>query len=289
MNTAAARFDAPAARYLALAGAGRSAWWRYLTGIALLVPVWIVGGAYAYGLAMRLPLGEVTEFVAINASILVLLAGVVVVTVLLHRRSWRTLVTPLPRVDPRRILQGAAVWVVLAAFFCAAESLLHPGRYAWSFDLQRWLPFVAAALLLTPLQCAAEEMVFRGYLMQAFGRLCRRPVVPAIASSVLFTLPHLYNPEVAAYGLAIMAANYFAMGLFLAVVTLRDGRLELAIGAHAGNNLLLVLFIHYEDSVFRTPSVFTAGTLDPVYSLVTLLLGAILFYGWFFGRTRAGE
>jgi uncharacterized protein len=290
LNTSAARFDASSARrFLALADAGRNAWWRYLLGIALLVPVWIVGGAYAYAMALRLPLGEVTEFVAINVSILVLLAGVAAVTALLHRRSWRTLVTPLPRVDTVRILQGAAAWVLLAAFFCAVESLLHPGRYAWNFDLQRWLPFVAAALLLTPLQCAAEEMVFRGYLMQAFGRLCRRPAVPAIASSVLFTLPHLYNPEVAAYGVVIMAANYFAMGLFLAAVTLRDGRLELAIGAHAGNNLLLVLFIHYEDSVFRTPSVFTAGTLDPVYSLVTLLLGAILFYGWFFGRTRAGE
>ncbi|MDP3715838.1 MAG: CPBP family intramembrane metalloprotease, partial [Burkholderiales bacterium] len=144
-------------------------------------------------------------------------------------------------------------------------------------------------LLLTPLQCAAEELVFRGYLMQAAGRLCRHPVVPALFSSAVFTLPHLYNPEVAAYGLGIMAANYFAMGLLLAVVTLRDGRLELAIGAHAGNNLLLVLFVHYEDSVFETPSVFTAGALDPVYSLVTLLLGAILFYVWFFGKLRARE
>jgi len=275
-----------AARYLALADQGRSAWWRYLLGIALLTFIWMVGGGYAYALTLQLPLGEVTEFVAINASILVLLAGVVMVTALLHRRSWRTLMTPLPRAGWGRMLQGAAAWMILAAVFCMIESLLYPGRYAWTFDFGRWLPFVAAALLLTPLQCAAEELVFRGYLMQAFGRLCRRPVVPAIASSVVFTLPHLYNPEVAAYGLVIMAANYFAMGLFLAAVTLRDGRLELAIGAHAGNNLLLVLFIHYEDSVFETPAVFTAGALDPVYSLVTLLLGALLFYGGFFCRLR---
>lgn len=286
MITPAARFDAPATRYLALADEGLSAGWRYLLGIALLAPIWIGGGAYAYAMAMQLPLGEISEFVAINASILMLLIGVVAVTVLLHRRSWRTLVTPSQRVDWRRIAQGAAVWVVLAAFFCLVESLLYPGRYAWSLEFQRWLPFVAAALLLTPLQCAAEELVFRGYLMQAAGRLCRHPVVPALFSSALFTLPHLYNPEVAAYGLAIMAANYFAMGLFLAAVTLRDGRLELAIGAHAGNNLLLILFIHYDDSAFETPAVFTAGALDPVYSLVTLLLGALLFYGWFFRRPR---
>ena len=104
----------------------------------------------------------------------------------------------------------------------------------------------------------------------------------AVVSSAAFTLPHLFNPEVAAYGLPIMATNYFVMGVFLASVTLRDGRLELAIGAHAGNNLLLALFINYEDSVFRTESVFTAGGLDPVYSLVTLLLGSAIFHLWTF-------
>lgn len=276
--------NTPAALYLTLADAGRNAWWRYLLGVVLIAAAWVIGGGYAYGLAAGLPLGHVAEFVAINASILMLLAGVVAVTVLLHGRSWRTLVTPRPAIAWGRILQGAAVWVVLAVLFSIVESLLYPGRYAWSLDLQRWLPFAAAALLLTPLQCAAEELVFRGYLVQAFGRLCRHPAVPALLSSAAFTLPHLYNPEVAAYGLAIMAANYFAMGLFLAAVALRDGRLELAIGAHAGNNLLLALFIHYENSVFETPAVFTAGALDPVYSLVTLLLGAALFYVWFFRR-----
>jgi len=263
--------------------------WRYLAGIALLAVAWIVVGGHAYTMALQLPLGEVTEFVAINASILVLLAGVVAIARGLHGRSWRTLLSPAPRVDWVRMLQGAAAWMILAALFCAIESLLHPGRYAWNLDPHRWLPFVAAALLLTPLQCAAEELVFRGYLMQAAGRLCRHPVVPALASSALFTWPHLHNPEVAAYGIAVMAANYFVMGLFLALITLRDGRLELAIGAHTGNNLLLVLFIHYEDSVFETPAVFTTGPLDPVYSLLTLLLGGLLFYRWFFGGSQARQ
>jgi phytanoyl-CoA hydroxylase len=275
-------------RYLALADAGRNAWWRYLLGIAFITASWLIGGGFAYGLMLRAPLGHVTEFVAINASILMLLAGVVAVVAVLHRRSWRTLVTPHARIDWRRMAQGAAVWVVLSLAFSVIEHLLYPGRYAWSLDLQRWLPFALAALLLTPLQCAAEELVFRGYVLQGLGRLLRQPVVLAVLSSVVFTMPHLYNPEVAAYGLAIMAANYFVMGLFLAAVALRDGRLELAIGAHAGNNLLLALFIRYDDSVFATESVFSAGALDPVYSLVTLILSALLFYWWFFRRSPAG-
>lgn len=277
--------NTPAAQYLALADAGRNAWWRYALGAAFIAASWIIGGAFAYvWLLQGAWFGAVTEFVAINASVLMLLAGVLVVVAVLHRRGWRTLVTPHQSIDWRRIAEGGLVWVVLAVLSAVVESLIYPGRYAWSLDLQRWLPFVAAALLLTPLQCVAEELVFRGYLVQALGRWWRRPALLAAVSSAAFTLPHLFNPEVAAYGLVIMAANYFVMGLFLASVALRDGRLELAIGAHAGNNLLLALFINYEDSVFRTESVFTAGDLDPAYSLVTLLLGAVVFHLWVFRR-----
>jgi len=275
----------PAAQYLALADTGRNAWWRYLLGITCIAAGWLIAGGLLYGWMLQAALfGQVTEFVAINVSILTLAAGAILVVSLLHRRSWRTLITPHPHVDWRRIMQGAAVWVVLAVVCAFIENLIYPGRYVWSLDWQRWLPFVVAALLLTPLQCAAEEMVFRGYLVQALGRRLRHPAALAVLSSAAFTLPHLYNPEVAVYGVAIMAANYFGMGLFLASAALRDGRLELAIGAHAGNNLLLALFIHYADSVFETESVFTAGALDPVYSLVTLILSALLFHIWVFRR-----
>jgi len=278
-------FTSSAVQYLALADAGRNAWWRYLLGILVITTGWLIGGSYAYGLVLQVPLGAVTEFVAINASILMLMVGVVFVVTVIHRRPWRTLVTPHARIDWRRIAQGAAVWAGLSLVCAFIEHLLCPGRYAWSLDLARWLPFAIAALLLTPLQCAAEELVFRGYVLQGLGRLLRNPVMLAVLSSVIFTVPHLYNPEVAAYGLAIMAANYFVMGLFLSGVTLRDGRLELAIGAHAGNNLLLALFIRYDNSVFETESVFTAGALEPVYSLVTLLFSAALFYWWFFRKS----
>lgn len=275
----------PAARFFAAADAGRSSGWFYLPGTGLVVLCWVFGGAYVYGLTLQLPLGPVAEFAAVNASILMLMVGVLGVTLLLHRRHWRTLVTPQSRIDWRRMATGGAMWGVLLFLGAIAESLLFPGRYSWTPDWSRWPAFVVAALLLTPLQCLAEEIAFRGYLMQGLSRLWRHPVFVAVASSAVFTLPHLYNPEVAAYGPGIMAVNYFAMALFLATITLCDGRLELAIGAHTANNLFLALGVNYQDSVFETPSLFTADTLDPVYSLLTLLLGAVIFYLRVF-RTR---
>lgn len=277
--------NTPAAQFLAAGNGGRNSDWLYLPGTVLAALCWVFGGAYAYGLTLQLPLGAVTEFAAVNASILMLMVGVLGVTLLLHRRPWRTLVTPQSRIDWRRMAAGGAVWGLLLLVGAVAESLLYPGRYSWTPDWSRWPAFAVAALLLTPLQCMAEEIAFRGYLMQGLSRLWRHLAFVAVTSSVVFTLPHLYNPEVAAYGLGIMAVNYFAMALFLATITLRDGRLELAIGAHTANNLLLALGVNYADSVFDTPSLFTADTLDPVYSLVTLLLGAVIFHLWAF-RTR---
>jgi CAAX protease family protein len=126
--------------------------------------------------------------------------------------------------------------------------------------------------------------VFRGYAMQGLGQLTRRPALVAVASSVVFMAPHLLNPEVHEHGVLIMAANYFAIGMLLATITLRDGRLELAIGLHAVNNVFLALVANYEGSALTTESIFTARELDPVYSLVTIVIGAVAFHRWIFRR-----
>ena len=134
------------------------------------------------------------------------------------------------------------------------------------------------------MQAGAEELVFRAYAMQGLALLTRRPALIAVASSVIFTVPHLLNPEVHQYGMLIMAANYFAIGMLLATVTLRDGRLELAIGLHAVNNVFLALVANYEGSALTTESVFTATELDPLYSLASIVAGTVVFHAWIFRR-----
>ncbi len=274
-------------RYLDLARLGRNEWWRYALGAFLIVFSWLVLGYVPYLLliASGAETGPLLHFVAINFSIFMMLAGLALTVKWIHRRPLRSLVTPASRVDWRRAGQGALCWVVLAAAIVVVEHLLFPDRYYLSFDAGRFPVFFAAVLVLTPIQCLAEELVFRGYAMQGLGLLTRRPAAIAVASGLLFTLPHLLNPEVARHGLFIMAANYFAIGLLLAAVTLRDGRLELAIGLHAVNNVFLALVANYEGSALMTESIYTARELDPVYSLVSLVAGGGAFYWWIFRRS----
>ena len=275
-------------RYLDLALAGRNAWWRYALGAVVIVLFWLLGHAPYFLLAdAGFEPGALAEFVAANLAIFMMLAGLAVAVKAIHRRPLMSLVSPDLRVDWRRVARGAGAWVVIAGSLTLLEHLLFPGRYYLSFDPAPFLAFLAAVLVLTPIQCATEELVFRGYALQGFGLLTRRPAAIAAASSLVFTLPHLLNPEVHQHGALIMGANYFAIGMVLAWVTLRDGRLELAIGLHAANNVFLALIANYEGSALATDSVFTATVLDPVYSLAALAAGGLLFHAWVFGRRTA--
>src|SRR5882672_2196444 len=276
-------------RYLDLARLGRNEWWRYALGVFIIAFSWLVLGYLPYLIlvvAAGVEADPLPVFVAVNFSIFMMLAGLAVTVKIVHRRSLLSLVAPDAGVDWRRIGRGALVWAALAVVSAVIEHVLFPERYYLSYDPERFFGFVAAVLVLTPIQCATEELVFRGYVTQGLGLLTRRPAVIAVASSIAFTVPHLLNPEVAQHGALLMAANYFAIGMLLATVTLRDGRLELAIGLHAVNNVFLGLVANYEGSALMTEAVFTAQELDPVYSLVTLIAGAILFHWWVFAWTR---
>jgi len=274
-----------AARYLDLALQGRNAWWRYALGVFTIAFFWLVLGYVPYLLLVGAGLSDqLLEYLAVNFSILMMLAGLVLTVKLIHRRPLISLVTPEARVSWGRMAQGALVWTAIAAIIVAIEHLLYPERYYLSFDAGRFFLFVALVLVLTPVQAATEELVFRAYAMQGLARLTRRPVVLAVVSSLIFTAPHMLNPEVHQYGVLLMAANYFAIGMLLATATLRDGRLELAMGVHAVNNVLLALVANYEGSALTTESIFTAIELDPVYSLVTLIAGTLVFHAWIFGR-----
>lgn len=92
---------------------------------------------------------------------------------------------------------------------------------------------LAVLLLLIPLQAAAEEYVFRGYLQQAIGRWLRHPAFAILLPVPLFVLGHLYDP----LGQVSVAIFAIAAGW----LTWRTGGLEAAIALHVVNNLLAFL------------------------------------------------
>jgi hypothetical protein len=107
---------------------------------------------------------------------------------------------------------------------------------------------------------------------------------------VLFALPHLANPEVAGEDL-IRIIGYVAIGFGWAWVTLRDRTLELAIGAHAANNISAALLVGYVGSAIPSVSFWTMERI-PVLHEVLLGVVSILIFTWITARlphNRAGK
>ena len=215
----------------------------------------------------------------VTLSFAVALLAVYVVVRFLHRQPFRIVTTARKKVDWKRIRFSFLVWTGFMVISILADYYMSPGDYVWNFKLIPFLVLAVVAIVMIPLQTSAEEYIFRGYLMQAFGLAWENKWAPLLMTSVIFGMLHIFNPEVEKMGYIIMV-YYIGTGLFLGIITLMDDGLELALGFHAANNVISALLVTAEWTAFRTDSVLkdvsepTAGydILVPVLVIFPLLL-----------------
>ena len=86
------------------------------------------------------------------------------------------------------------------------------------------------------------------------------------------------NPEVQEFGVFNMMFYYVSVALFLAIITVLDDGLELAMGVHIATNVYGSLMVSYEGSVLQTPAIFKM--LVPHVGLMTIVffVSALVFY-----------
>ncbi len=276
--------------------------WRYIAGTLLILFIWLGIGSVVSAvmivffvvlgdlnlqdltqLTLNLSaIGMIPYYLVLSASFIIFFLGIWLTVVLVHGRSLRTLVTGAPRVNWRRIWLGGGIWVLLAVAASLVEYLVWPETFTLRFDWRVFLPFLLLAIFLTPIQTTSEELLFRGYLVQGGSLISRNAIFLSLWSGILFTIPHLANPEVAA-NLVLVSLTYFVLGAFLAWISIKDGTLELALGIHAGNNLFAALAVTFPDSALPTPAIFYTTHFDPLFSLLVQVLACILFYLAVFG------
>lgn len=271
---------------------GKNQWWRYLVGILfIMIFMNIAGGitAVVSGAHLDLRTGSFVgvdslgNYILLNLYAVFLLVAVFLVVRIEHKRPFLSLITRNQFIDWTKIGTSCAVFGALLCVSGLVSYLLDPGDVQFSFNPGGFLMFAPAVLVLTPIQTTAEELFFRGYLLQMIALLIRNRSVLIFISGVLFTVPHLANPEVAA-GLLPMSLYYFAVGGFLTLVTLKSNGLEMAIGVHAATNLFGTLILNYGKSALKTESIFFCSTLEPIASLLFFCFMAAVFYLLMFSK-----
>lgn len=294
-------------------------WWRYLVGFLIIFAASQLGSlpfAGAVALKTISEGGDLSTLEDLNVVMTILdsnltlflmllsfavgLLGVYFVVKYLHNQPFISVTTTRKKIDWGRFWFGFGIIALTTIVFTGIDFYSNPEDYVLQFDLVPFLILAVIAIVMVPLQTSFEEYLFRGYLMQGIGVMAKNKWMPLFMTSLVFGSLHFFNPEVEKLGNIVMI-YYIGTGLFLGIITLMDEGIELALGFHAGNNLVAALLVTADWTVFQTNSILkdvsepTAGyeVLGPVLILYPIFIAIMAFrYKWtdwgakLFGKTE---
>lgn len=219
-----------------------------------------------------------------NAILILLISGFLgglislfLVVKVIHRKAFVHIVTAAINVRWNRIIFAFTFWIILTALAELAMYLSDPANYVVRFSGIDWFLLLLIGMFLMPIQTSFEELFMRGYLLQAFFLLGKHPWIPIIMTSLLFGLLHLANPEVKQFGLITMMTYYIGVGIFLAVLTVLDEGLELALGIHAATNFYGAVFVNFSGSAITTDALVMVQQVDADILLLFFVISMALF------------
>ena len=207
--------------------------------------------------------------------------GLYLVVEKLHLQKFISIITSRERLDWSRIFVSFGLWLIISVILFFASFFYDSSEIVLQFNLIPFAILCVITLILMPIQTTAEELLFRGYLMQGFYNLSLNKWFPLLMTSLIFGTMHIMNPEVEKIGYLILV-YYIGTGLFLGIITLMDEGTELALGFHAANNIIASLLITTDYTVFQTHSIFK-DISEPsinfeVFFPVLVLFPILLFY-----------
>lgn len=289
--------------FLDNASEGKNNWWRYLftiilslilTSVAvgflvyifLLVLIFIaqVGnvGVYRIDQIVRDPM-FILFLVAISSA-----ASFIVFYLcarFIHHRRFISLITTKSKIKYTRILKGAGIWLAIIASLDILLFLIYPESYKVTFDPNKYGLLLILSLFALPIQASFEEIVFRGYLMQGIGLLSKKPVIPLIATSIIFGVVHWWNGNSEIMCISTVLAT-FIIGIMLGVITLGENNIETAVGVHIMNNMYIALVNNPSDSPLgNLPSIVTSQQ-DPYILMLLTFIASLIMIAIVFRKKR---
>lgn len=264
-------------------------WWRSVLGVvfglslfllvttvvsqALVMLFWATTSAdqpardyFARAFGFEQPLG----MLAVNVGLATLIPIAWALMAMVHQMRPRWLSSVQPRIRWPYLFGCLAIAAVVLNGMMLLSTTVGEDL---SFQPQQGLlGFVVVILLTSPIQAAAEEIFFRGYLLQALGSLVAKPWFGVIVSALVFALLH------GTQNLPLFV-DRLVFGLLAALLVWRTGGLEAAIAAHVINNVFAYLVAGLTSSVAALKAIDGIGWVEAGFNVAGFALFAVLAYG----------
>lgn len=278
---------------------GKNSFWRYLVLVgAVLLASNFIGGLpllIAYGIKAASNPEIISELSANPSNLGVIglepniglilmiipsIAGIIAFILLVKPLNGRTITQTINGTGSirwKRFFISAFVWAILSGLYLIVYLKIDPSNFTLNNFTITLLYLTIISFLFIPFQAAFEEVLFRGYLMQGFAVLFRNRWAPLLLSALLFSLMHVLNPEVKDFGFFTMMPQYLLFGLVFGVASILDDGIEVAMGAHAANNIFLCIFVTNSSSALQTSALYEQKNVYPWTEFVGLLIAAVIF------------
>lgn len=278
---------------------GKNQWWRYLVmvivafgaamtigNIPILIAVVIAGiknpesielaaentaDLSSFGLSSNLTLILVVVAFIVGLIVFALLVKPI------NGRTFKSVINGGGKVRWDRILMSFILWGVLFGVYLVVALKIDPGNFVKINSGSSLLVLALVAIIFLPFQTTFEEVLFRGYLMQGLGVAFRNKWAPFLITSLLFGLMHAFNPEIKEFGFFVMMPQYILVGLLFGLITVLDNGIELAIGAHAANNVFISIFITQKASALQTDAMYEQQEVFPWADFTQLVVLSVVF------------
>ena len=249
----------------------KNEWWRYLLG-CILVFIATQIGSIPLIIAIFLKVSNNGAFQIDQSNLMTVLddsnltlfyflltyvfgfLGLLLAIKYIHNQTFVSLTTSRKKIDYLKIRTSFLVACFIIAITTLISYLISPEDFIYNFELKPFLILFLVVIVLMPIQTSWEEYIFRGYLMQCVGGIVKNKWIPLFTTSLLFGFLHYWNPEVMKLG-PFLLVHYVSTGMLLGIITLMDKGMELAIGFHAGNNILIALLVTADWTVLQTNSI----------------------------------
>lgn len=277
---------------------GKNSWQRYLSSTAVSL-AFMIFGSILYVILSLLYVGldgkentyfDLTtgEFIGLNPTLDLLfmnlvhvfwIIGIWIGVRAIHKRKMRTFITAKKSINWKRIAWGFSTFFVLLLAITAIDLVINGEDYIWNApSFNEYFFLLLVVLIFTPIQTTTEEIFFRGLLLQWIGKKLKSPFLLALVVGMIFGALHFFNPEMEKSAFFV-GLDYLFVGFALTYISIKTGSLEIAIGAHAANNIFIFLFLATDNSVGgNVPSVFRVVNESPIVSFMLSIVIFTLFY-----------
>ena len=216
----------------------------------------ITGGGYE---VLNTNLGEIFT----DLSVIVMIPALYIATKIVRDRPFSSYASSRGGWNFKLYLKALIIPFIALMVFQGIDVVINGADGTYHFSIL----FLIASLILVPLQCTAEEFVYRGLIMQTFGSWFKIPVLAIVLQAIIFSVSHGYN--------SLGLVEVFVSGLIFGFLTWKTNGIEVSSAMHTANNFSISLFIMFGLRSATSSPQFNDAVLSIVFDII---LCAIMYY-----------